>query len=93
MAALAGLAVAAVIYLTVNSRYSLKGGAYRYDLAGNTSCNLTKDDEVFLRQNVVRTRNAPPPGSGGGGGHSGGGSGVHTSSSGGSHGGGVGRGF
>ena len=94
IAALAGLAVAAVIYLTVNSRYSLKGGAYRYDLAGNTSCQLTQDDEVFLRQNVVRTRNAPPPQSGGsGGGHSGSGSSVHTSSSGGSHGGGVGRKF
>ena len=66
----------------------------RYDMAGNTSCKLTKDDEVFLRQNVVRTRNAPPPQSGGGGGgHSGSGSSVHTSSSGGSHGGGVGRKF
>ena len=94
VAALAGLAVAAVLFLTVRSRYSLKGGVYRYDLAGNTSCQLTKDDEVFLRQDVIRTRNAPPPQSGGGG-HSGGGMGssVHTSSSGGSHGGGVGRGF
>ena len=92
--ALAGLAVAAVLFLTVRSRYSLKGGVYRYDLAGNTSCQLTKDDEVFLRQDVIRTRNAPPPQSGGGG-HSGGGMGssVHTTSSGGSHGGGVGRGF
>ncbi|MGN1021702.1 MAG: TPM domain-containing protein [Aristaeellaceae bacterium] len=94
VAALAGLAVAAALYLAVTSRYSLKGGAYRYDLAGNTSCRLTRDDETFLRQNVIRTRNAPPPQGGGhGGGHPGGGSGVHTSSSGGSHGGGVGRRF
>lgn len=93
VAALAGLAVAAVIYLTVNSRYSLKGGAYRYDMAGNTSCKITKDDEVFLRQNVVRTRNAPPPQSGGGSSGGGSGSSVHTSSSGGFHGGGVGRKF
>ena len=94
VAALAGLAVAAVLFLTVRSRYSLKGGVYRYDLAGNTSCQLTKDDEVFLRQDVIRTRNAPPPQSGGGGHSSGGmGSSVHTSSSGGSHGGGVGRSF
>ena len=93
VAALAGLAVAAVLYMAVTARYNLKGGAYRYDLAGNTSCQLTRDDETFLRQNVVRTRNAPPPQGGGGGGSSGSGSRVHTSSSGGVHGGGVGRKF
>ena len=93
VAALAGLAVAAVLYMAVTSRYNLKGGAYRYDLAGNTSCQLTRDDETFLRQNVVRTRNTPPPQGGGGGGSSGSGSRVHTSSSGGVHGGGVGRKF
>ena len=93
VAALAGLAVAAVLYMAVTARYNLKGGAYRYDLAGNTSCQLTRDDETFLRQNVVRTRNTPPPQGGGGGGSSGSGSRVHTSSSGGVHGGGVGRKF
>ena len=93
VAALAGLAVDAVLYMAVTARYNLKGGAYRYDLAGNTSCQLTRDDETFLRQNVVRTRNTPPPQGGGGGGSSGSGSRVHTSSSGGVHGGGVGRKF
>ena len=94
VAALAGLAVAAVLYMAVTARYNLKGGAYRYDLAGNTSCQLTKDDETFLRQSVSVVRHDTNSG-GGGGGHSGGGSGsgMHTSSSGTSHGGGVGKGF
>ncbi|MGN0777693.1 MAG: TPM domain-containing protein [Aristaeellaceae bacterium] len=91
-ALLAGLGVAAVMYGTVCASYSLKGGTYRYDLAENTSCQLTVDEDTFLRQNVVRTRNAPPP-QGGGGSPGGSGSAVHHSSSGGVHGGGVGRKF
>ena len=90
----AGLAVAFILYKSVTSRYSLKGGTYRYNLAENGSCRLTRNDETFLRQSVSVVRHDTNSG-GGGGGHSGGGSGsaMHTSSSGTSHGGGVGKGF
>ena len=93
VALLAGLAVAFIMYRAVTSRYSLKGGTYRYNLAENGSCKLTRNDETFLRQSVSVVRHDTNPG--GGGGHSGGGGGsaVHTSSSGMSHGGGVGKGF
>ena len=94
VALLAGLAVAFIMYRAVTSRYSLKGGTYRYNLAENGSCRLTRNDETFLRQSVSVVRHDTNSG-GGGGGHSGGGSGsgMHTSSSGTSHGGGVGKGF
>lgn len=87
-----GAVVAAVMALIVLNRYSMKGGSFRCENAADASCRLTVDEETFLRQNVVRTRNAPPPDGGGhgGGGH---GSGVHTSSSGTVHGGGGGRKF
>ena len=88
-------AVALVMYLTVLKRYSLKNRPYHFSAGVEVSRVLKADDEVFLRQDVVRVRN-PDPSSGGGnsGGNGGGlGSGVHTSSSGGTHGGGVGRGF
>ena len=93
VALLAGLAVAFIMYRAVTSRYSLKGGTYRYNLTENGSCKLTRNDETFLRQSVSVVRHDTNPG--GGGGHSGGGGGsaVHTSSSGMSHGGGVGKGF
>lgn len=93
VALLAGLAVAFIMYRAVTSRYSLKGGTYRYNLAENGSCKLTRNDETFLRQSVSVVRH--DTNSGGGGGHSGGGGGsaVHNSSSGMSHGGGVGKGF
>ena len=93
VALLAGLAVAFIMYRAVTSRYSLKGGTYRYNLAENGSCRLTRHDATFLRQSVSVVRHDTNPG--GGGGHSGGGGGsaVHTSSSGMSHGGGVGKGF
>ena len=83
-----------IMYRAVTSRYSLKGGTYRYNLAENGSCRLTRNDETFLRQSVSVVRHDTNSG-GGGGGHSGGGSGsgMHTSSSGTSHGGGVGKGF
>ena len=89
----AGLAVAFILYKSITARYSLKGGTYRYNLAANGSCRLTRNDETFLRQSVSVVRHDTNPG--GGGGHSGGGGGsaMHTSSSGTSHGGGVGKGF
>ena len=88
----AGLAVAFILYKSITARYSLKGGTYRYNLAANGSCRLTRNDETFLRQSVSVVRH--DTNSGGGGGHSGGGgSAMHTSSSGTSHGGGVGKGF
>lgn len=86
-----GAAAAAVMALVVLNQYSMKGGSFRCENATDASCHLTVDEENFLRQNVVRTRNAPPPGSNGHGG--GNGSGVHRSSSGTFHGGGGGRKF
>ena len=93
MALLAGLAVAFIMYRAVTSRYSLKGGTYSYNLAENASCELTRNDETFLRQTVSVVRHNSNSGGGGGGSHGGSGSAMHTSSSGMSHGGGVGRGF
>lgn len=90
VAAVAGLAVAAAVYLSVSARYSLKGSTYSYDRAANTAVTFTRDDQAFVRKFVQR---APihvddhGPGGHPGGGHSGG-SGVHTSSGGASHGGG-----
>ena len=93
VALLAGLGVAFIMYRAVTSRYSLKGGTYRYNLAENASCKLTRNDETFLRQTVSVVRHNSNSGGGGGGSHGGSGSAMHTSSSGMSHGGGVGRGF
>lgn len=91
VAAIAGLAVAAVMFASVSGKYNLKGGTYKYD-HGNASCKLTTDDETFLRQSVNVVRH--PTNTGGhGGGSSGRGSSVHRSSGGRSHGGGVGRRF
>lgn len=90
VAAVAGLAVAAAVYLSVSARYSLKGSTYSYDRAANTAVTFTRDDHVFVRKFVEHTRiDAGGNGHGGrlGGGHSGG-SGVHTSHGGVSHGGG-----
>lgn len=92
MAAIAGISAAWILLLMITSRYSLRGRNYSYNSA-DASCSLTRDESHFLRQDVIRTRNAPPPQSGGGGMGSGSGSSVHHSSSGGSHGGGVGRKF
>lgn len=94
------IAVALVMYLTILKRYNLQNRPYHFSAGVNVSRVLKADDEVFLRQDVVRVRNPEPSSGGGGNGHgnSGGNSGglgssVHTSSSGGTHGGGVGRGF
>ncbi len=89
VAAIAGLAVAAAVYLSVSAAYNLKGSTYTYDRSANTSVTLVRDDQVFLRKRVHRSPIVTGNGSGGrsGGGRSGG-SGVHTSSRGVSHGGG-----
>lgn len=88
IAAIAGIAVAAVLWLSVSGAYNLKGSTYSYDLSANSSIELTKDEEHFVRQYVTRApRHTSSNGSGSGGGHSGG-SGVHHSSGGVSHGGG-----
>lgn len=89
VAAVAGLAVAAAVYLSVSAAYNLKGSTYTYDRAANTSVTLVRDDQFFLRKRVHRSPIVTGNGSGGhsGGGRSGG-SGVHTSSRGVSHGGG-----
>ncbi|MBE5804569.1 MAG: TPM domain-containing protein [Clostridiales bacterium] len=95
IAVVAGLAVAGIMYATVSGRYNLKGSTYRYDRANNSSCDLTQNDETFLRESVSVIRHSTSNGghSGGGGISSGRGSSVHRSSSGRSHGGGVGRRF
>ena len=85
--------MAFILYKSITARYSLKGGTYRYNLAANGSCRLTRNDETFLRQSVSVVRHDTNPGGGGGGHSGGGGSAMHTSSSGTSHGGGVGKGF
>ena len=93
---LIAVAVAAIIAVAfvsvVSGSYSLKGGAYRYDVESNATRELTRDEETFLRQHVTRTVHSQPSsgGSGSGGGR---GSAVHRSSSGGTHGGGSGRKF
>lgn len=93
LGAVAGLVVSLVMFSSVNGSYNLKGNG-RARTGGVADCTLTKDDEVFLRQNVVRTRRPTNTGGGSSGGRSGGmGSSVHRSSSGMSHGGGVGRKF
>lgn len=89
VAAVAGLAAAAAVYLSVSAAYNLKGSTYTYDRSANTSVTLVRDDQVFLRKRIHRSPIVTGNGSGGrsGGGRSGG-SGVHTSSRGVSHGGG-----
>lgn len=93
LAAFAGLAAALILWGSVVSRYTLKGGACNYSTADHVQRELTVDSEQFLRQTVTRHRLPPPSSGGSGGGHGGLGSAMHTSSSGGSHGGGVGRRF
>lgn len=93
LAAIAGLAAALILWGSVVSRYTLKGGACNYSTADHIQRELTVDTEQFLRQTVTRHRLPPPSSGGSGGGRGGMGSAMHTSSSGGSHGGGVGRRF
>ncbi len=87
-AGVAGFAVIAVIYLSVAAKYGLKRTTYRFDRDTQSSKELRRDDKIFLRQTVTRTRIPRNTGSGGSGGGHGGGSGVHFSSGGGMHGGG-----
>ncbi|MBQ8556502.1 MAG: TPM domain-containing protein [Clostridia bacterium] len=87
LAGIAGVAAAAVFVLVVKSRYSLAGSTYSYDLETNAECELTRDNEQYLRQTVTRHARSSGNGGGSGGGRSGG-SGVHRSSGGVSHGGG-----
>lgn len=100
VAAIAGLAVAAVIVASVSGSYQLKGGTYRYSVTENASRTLTLDEEQFVNQRVTRHVRQPAQSSSHSGGHSSSGSrssgkgvSVHRSSSGRSHGGGVGRKF
>ena len=96
LAAVVGAAVALIIVASVAGSYQLKGGTYRYDLNGNTTRTLTRDEERFVTQRVTRqVRQAAPAGGGSHTSHSssGRGSSVHHSSSGHSHGGGSGRKF
>lgn len=87
----ASAGVALIIIFSVRGSYSMKGGSYSYNAAANTECALVRNDELYLRQNVMR-RARVTVSSGGPGGRSGSGgsrsSGVHRSSSGRSHGGG-----
>lgn len=91
LAGIAGLVAAAVVLISVNSSYSMKGSTYSYDVGANSDMDMTRDNEQYLRQSVHRTARSTGSGnvSGGGGSRSGGGgSGVHRSSGGVSHGGG-----
>jgi len=87
VAAIAGAAIALVVYMSVGGSYSLKGSTYSYNRSANANVTFTRDDEVFVRQFSSRTpRNTGSHGTSGGG--RSGGSGVHRSSGGRSHGGG-----
>ncbi|MDD6051748.1 MAG: TPM domain-containing protein [Clostridiales bacterium] len=85
-AAVAGVGAAVVLWLSVSGVYNLGGSTYSYDLNANSSVELTRDEEHFVRQYTTRTRRESSSSSSGGG--SSGGSGVHRSSGGVSHGGG-----
>ena len=87
VAAIVGLAAAALVSLSVSSSYNLTGSTYSYDRNANASVRLTKDDEAFVRQFTRRTPRSTGTHSGSSSGRSGG-SGVHRSSAGRSHGGG-----
>lgn len=93
IAAVVGLGATLVMFLSINGSYNLKGGTYRYDASANASCNMTANDETFIRESVNVMRHTTSSGSSGGGVRSGRGSSVHRSSGGRSHGGGVGRRF
>ena len=85
VAAGAGFAVAVFYYVSVSSKYSLKGSTYKYDLLTNTKVEITEARDIFVRETVRRTpRDTTHHGGGGRG------SGTHRSSSGRSHGGGGG---
>lgn len=87
VAAIAGAAIALVVYMSVGGSYSLKGSTYSYNRSANANVTFIRDDEVFVRQFSSRTpRNTGSHGTSGGG--RSGGSGVHRSSGGRSHGGG-----
>lgn len=87
VAAIVGLAAAALVSLSVSSSYNLTGSTYSYDRNANASVRLTKDDEAFVRQFTRRTPRSTGTHGGSSSGRSGG-SGVHRSSAGRSHGGG-----
>ena len=89
LAAIAGVAVAAVIVGAVSGSYSLKGRTYAYELKKNSTAEMLADEEQYLRESVTRRARSTDSvgGSSSGGGRSFG-SGSHRSSSGRSHGGG-----
>ncbi len=88
LAAVAAGGVALAVFLLITGRYGLALGTYKFNKATQSSVALTKDEKIFLRSRVSRTRISSGGGGRGGGGGSGGGSGVHFSGGGMSHGGG-----
>ncbi len=91
IAAAAGIGTALIIAGSVKGSYSLSGSTYSYNRHANSTMDMTRDEETYLRQTVTRTaRHQAPPGGGsaGGGSRPSSGSGVHRSSGGVSHGGG-----
>ncbi|MBQ2952784.1 MAG: TPM domain-containing protein [Clostridia bacterium] len=84
----AGAAVAAIMIASVAAAYGLKGGTYKYDVNANAHCELTQDEEQYLRETTSRVARSSSSGGNSGSGRRSGGSGVHRSSSGRSHGGG-----
>lgn len=98
LAAAAGIAVAFGVFYAVKGSYTLSGTTYSYDLARNSTREMLRDDEVFVRESVHRVRR-PTGNDNSGGSHSGGkgsgglGSATHVSSGGVRVGGGAGRRF
>ncbi|MBE5814231.1 MAG: TPM domain-containing protein [Clostridiales bacterium] len=91
LCAIIGVVVAAIFYGSVHGSYKLKGSTYSYQVAENSTLNMTDTEDTYTHTTTTRVRKPDPPRSSGGGFSGGGGSGVHVGSSGASHGGGGGR--
>ncbi|NMD38673.1 MAG: TPM domain-containing protein [Christensenellaceae bacterium] len=90
IALVAAIFVFVVLVFFVNRSYNLKYNTYNYNIENNVSVEMIDTQDVFLREEVTRTRRPKNTsgGSGGGSRSSGSGSRSHTSSGGTSFGGG-----
>ncbi|HZW50062.1 MAG TPA: TPM domain-containing protein [Bacillota bacterium] len=92
----AGLLAAAILYLSVQSSYKLKGSTYHYNVNDHSSVQITGIKDEYVRTSISRIPRPRPPvnrGGGSGGGFGGNRSGTHMSGGGVTHGGGGGRRF
>ncbi len=87
-AIVAGVAVAAIVFLCIVAKYRLKFGSYKYDFRENGYLKLTEKEDVFVNQHVIHRHIQRENSSSSGGSNSSGRSSTHTSSGGHTHGGG-----